>query len=67
MNNNVDNKTRSLTDIEPKVAAAGTAGSLVVLILFVAKALGLEGVDETVASALVVVIATAAGYLKKSK
>ena len=53
------------TDIHPKVAAAGVAGAATVIVLWIASLLGLD-IPPEVASAIPVVIAVAAGYLRSS-
>lgn len=47
----------------PKVQAAGAAGAATVVVVFIARELGLE-VPGEVASALTTLFATAAGYLR---
>jgi hypothetical protein len=47
----------------PKLAAAGTAGALTIVIVYVASLAGLD-VPEYVATAVGVLITWAAGYLK---
>ena len=49
----------------PKVAAAGVAGSVTILIVYVAGLLGLD-IPPVVASALTTIIGTGAGYLKSA-
>lgn len=46
-----------------KVAAAGVAGSVTVIVVYIAGLLGLD-VPAEVASAFTVLVATAAGYIK---
>lgn len=48
----------------PKVVAAGTAGAVTVLLVWIAGLLGLD-VPEEVAAAVTAILATAAGYLKR--
>lgn len=50
---------------QPKVAAAGVAGAVTSVIVFIAGELGLE-IPVEVGSALTALIAFAAGYLKKA-
>lgn len=50
--------------IQPKVAAAGVAGAVAVLIVGVLALFGVV-LDPTVVSALTTLIAFAAGYIKK--
>lgn len=50
-------------NIHPKVAAGGAAGAVTVVLVWVAEMFGLE-VPAEVASAVTVLISTAAGYLK---
>jgi hypothetical protein len=47
----------------PKVAAAGTAGAATIILVWIASLFGLD-VPEYVATAIGVLIAVAAGYLK---
>lgn len=49
--------------LNPKVAAAGAAGALTTVLVFVAHSLGVE-VPPEVGAAVTVLISTAAGYLK---
>lgn len=49
----------------PKVAAAGVAGAVTTLIVFIASRLGLD-VPPDAAAALTTLIAFAAGYLKSA-
>lgn len=55
-------ETRTLTPVG-KVAAAGTAGAVTVLLVWIVGLLGLD-VPEEVAAAVTAILATAAGYLK---
>lgn len=48
---------------QPKVAAAGVAGAVTTVIVFIAAQLGLE-VPSEVAAAVTALLAFAAGYLK---
>jgi hypothetical protein len=48
----------------PKIAAAGAAGALTIIIVYVASLFGLD-VPEYVATAVGVLITWAAGYLKR--
>lgn len=50
--------------MQPKVQAAGAAGAVTTVIVFIASKLGLE-VPAEVAAALTTLIATGAGYLKR--
>jgi hypothetical protein len=56
---------RKPTEIEPKVAAGGIAGSVTILAVWVAGLLGVD-VPPEVASAFTVVVTFVAGYLKRS-
>lgn len=49
-----------------KVAAAGIAGALTVLILYVARLAGLDDIPAEVGGALTTVLSFAAGYFKKN-
>jgi hypothetical protein len=59
-------EVRTATQIDPKVGAAGIAGSLSVLIVFGLAQLGVSLPTE-VAAAFATVLAFAAGYLKRSE
>lgn len=48
----------------PKVAAAGIAGAVTVLLIYVAGLVGLDDIPAEVSSAITALIAFAAGYLK---
>lgn len=52
-------------NLNPKAAAAGVAGAVTVLIVFMAAQLGVE-IPADVAAALTTVIAFAAAYLKSA-
>lgn len=52
-------------NVNPKVQAAGAAGAVSILVVWVAGLFGLE-VPPEAASAFTVLIATVAGYLKPS-
>lgn len=47
----------------PKVAATGIAGAATVVVVYIAGLLGLD-VPATVASALTIIFASGAGYIK---
>ncbi|HVJ27613.1 MAG TPA: hypothetical protein VM493_08710 [Vicinamibacterales bacterium] len=53
----------SAQGVQPKVQAAGAAGAVTVLVVFIAGQLGLE-IGPEVASAITTLVAVAAGYLK---
>jgi len=53
------------TAVHPKVAAAGVAGSVTILLIYVASLFGLE-VPGEVASAVTVLLGFVAGYVKAS-
>lgn len=52
-------------EVNPKVQAAGWAGALTVLVVWIAGLLGLE-VPPEAASAFTVLVATLAGYIKSA-
>lgn len=54
-----------MSKINPKVQAAGWAGAVTILLVWVAGMFGLE-VPPEVASAFTVLVGTAAGYLKSA-
>lgn len=51
--------------VNPKVQAAGTAGALTILLVWVAGLFGLD-VPAEAASAFTVLVSTVAGYVKKA-
>jgi hypothetical protein len=51
-------------NVNPKVQAAGAAGAVTILLVWVAGIFGLE-VPHEAASAFTVLVATGAGWLKK--
>ncbi len=53
-----------MSNPQPKVAAAGVAGALATIIVFIAAQSGVD-VTAEVAAALTALIAFAAGYLKR--
>jgi hypothetical protein len=52
-----------MTPVSPKVQAAGAAGAVTVLLVWIAGMFGLE-VPAEAASAFTMLVATAAGYIK---
>lgn len=53
------------SDVHPKVAAGGLAGAIVVMAVYAANQAGYD-LPAEVTAALVVLISTAVGYLKRS-
>ena len=52
-------------NVNPKVAAGGIAGSVTILLVWIANMLGLD-VPPEAASAFTVVVGTLAGYIKSA-
>ncbi len=51
---------------QPKIVASASAGAVTVVLLYIARKVGLDDIDAEVGAAISVIISSIAGYFKKN-